>query len=153
VSLEIVQSFSALPRKRKAVRAVAFCEGKLFLMHVRSSDTYVLPGGGVQNGETVEEALFREIREETGYNVKNFSFCLTITEKHERYYREHHIYKVVLGKTAQKPSPTEEERRLNIHPIKVGLFEALDLLGFHQGSHEYSDAIQTREFMAVLHSA
>ena len=33
-------------------------------------DGYDFPGGGIKKGETIEEALIREVWEETGYNVK-----------------------------------------------------------------------------------
>ena len=56
-------------------RAVLFDENnKIALMYMpkfirnNSSDFYVLPGGGIENNETVEEALKREILEETGCN-------------------------------------------------------------------------------------
>ncbi|MBZ2404941.1 NUDIX domain-containing protein [Liquorilactobacillus hordei] len=37
---------------------------------------YFLPGGGIEKGETAEDALIREMLEETGYSIKNnYPFC------------------------------------------------------------------------------
>jgi dihydroneopterin aldolase len=39
-------------------------------------DLYSIPGGKIEIGETREEALHREVREETGLKVKNIRFAL-----------------------------------------------------------------------------
>ncbi|WP_042147812.1 NUDIX hydrolase [Paucisalibacillus sp. EB02] len=36
----------------------------------KHSSYYTLPGGAVENGETLEEAAIREVKEETGLNVE-----------------------------------------------------------------------------------
>ena len=42
----------------------------LALWNEPSVPTWTLPGGGVELHETVEEAVVREVREETGYDVE-----------------------------------------------------------------------------------
>ena len=50
-------------------------EGKLFLMKSHKwKDKYVIPGGHVELGERIEDALKREIKEETGLEVHNIKF-------------------------------------------------------------------------------
>jgi ADP-ribose pyrophosphatase YjhB (NUDIX family) len=47
-------------------------DGKLLLVrHRRGDETYhLLPGGGVESGETIEGALSREVEEETGLRIQ-----------------------------------------------------------------------------------
>jgi 8-oxo-dGTP diphosphatase len=57
-------------RLREAARAVLINDnGQIALMHFRVTGSYKLPGGGHDDGETMEETLHREIQEETGYNA------------------------------------------------------------------------------------
>lgn len=44
-----------------------FNRTKVLLLKRHDIPIWVLPGGGVEKGETLEEAIIREIKEETGY--------------------------------------------------------------------------------------
>jgi 8-oxo-dGTP diphosphatase len=57
---------------RTAAKAVIVREGKLLLNHCRSTDGseyYALPGGGQRTGETLDQTIARECREEIGAEV------------------------------------------------------------------------------------
>lgn len=53
---------------RPSVYGVIVDNGKVLL--ARQWDGYDFPGGGINLGETIEEALIREVKEETGFDVK-----------------------------------------------------------------------------------
>lgn len=57
------------PRIR--VAALLLMDGKVVLVrHQKGHDTYhLLPGGGVERGETLSHALIREVLEETGLDI------------------------------------------------------------------------------------
>ncbi len=54
---------------RPAVYGIVIEDGKI-LMPRQFKTKYNLPGGGVELGEDLEEALVREVKEETGIDVK-----------------------------------------------------------------------------------
>lgn len=58
------------PRVR--VAALVLVDGRVLLVrHHKEGETYhLLPGGGVESGETLEEALVRETREESGLTIR-----------------------------------------------------------------------------------
>jgi 8-oxo-dGTP diphosphatase len=60
--------------ERKRAAAVIVRDGRVLMVHERSrrsggGEWWTLPGGGVEPGETLEEALRREVFEETGLVV------------------------------------------------------------------------------------
>jgi ADP-ribose pyrophosphatase YjhB (NUDIX family) len=55
---------------RKSARAVLERgDGTIALQHLKKYGFYKLPGGGVETGESLEQALMRELHEEVGCNI------------------------------------------------------------------------------------
>ena len=62
---------SSSPIFRIGVFALIFNQEKQILLgHRRDIDWWNLPGGGMEAGETVDEAICREVYEETGLEIK-----------------------------------------------------------------------------------
>jgi len=56
--------------RRPSVRGIIIRAGKIAMMHSKKYNYYKLPGGGIEPGETLEDTLIREVREESGLIVK-----------------------------------------------------------------------------------
>ena len=61
---------------RPSVRSIIIKNGKVAMVHSLKYDYYKFPGGGIEKGESHEEALIRETSEEAGLSV----IPCTITE-------------------------------------------------------------------------
>ena len=55
---------------RISVRGVCFRDNKLLVVHQRGTDIWALPGGGLDEDESLEAGVRRELREELGIEVK-----------------------------------------------------------------------------------
>ncbi|HSD56024.1 MAG TPA: NUDIX hydrolase [Candidatus Saccharimonadales bacterium] len=77
---------------RKASRAIIIEDGKILVMHRNKygSQYYTLVGGRINDHETPEQALVREVREETGLQVT--AATLVYIEEHSAPYNEQFIY-------------------------------------------------------------
>ena len=54
---------------RPSVRSVIIKDGRVAMVHSLKYDYYKFPGGGIEEGETLQEALIRETLEEAGLVV------------------------------------------------------------------------------------
>ena len=71
------------------VRVLLMRDGYILLVKHTYHAGWLLPGGGVKRGETLEEAARREVREETGLEVSALRLHGMYTNFHE--YKSDHI--------------------------------------------------------------
>lgn len=58
----------------QAVHSFCFCGGKLVIVYSAEKGYWAPPGGGIEPGETFEEAAVREVKEETNMKVLSQKF-------------------------------------------------------------------------------
>jgi len=76
----------------KAARAIVIEGNKILVMHrnKHGSQYFTLVGGRVNDNETIEQALVREVKEETGLEV--IRARLVFVEEHPAPYNEQYIF-------------------------------------------------------------
>lgn len=117
---------------RPSVYGVILEKGKILLS--RQWDGYDFPGGGIELGETIHDGLIREVREETGFNVKidtllaaeNSFFKLPIHHQHVHsillYYRCH-----IVGGQMSTRLASHEERSYLGDPVWIDISTLHDI--------------------------
>jgi 8-oxo-dGTP pyrophosphatase MutT (NUDIX family) len=119
--------------ERIAIRAIIMANNRILLVQSSRGD-FKFPGGGLEESESHEECLIREVREETGYiHCKVNNKVGTVTERKMDEYIDNalfqmtsHFYLCELAtdkKTAQQLEGYEAE--LNFTPKWVTLEEAI----------------------------
>ncbi len=120
----------------KAARAIIVDNGKLLLMHrnKHGSEYFTLVGGRLQEDETPEQAVKREVKEETGLEITDAR--LVFTEDYEEPYNFQYIYLCQIAPHADIAVTEESEEGfmnkmgMNIHSPKWMEISALPRLQF-----------------------
>lgn len=77
---------------REAVRGVLRKGNEIGIIKVRKYDCLIFPGGGVDDGENLHQALKREMLEETGFNVNIKQHILTTEYAEVDFIHINHYY-------------------------------------------------------------
>ncbi|WP_409298695.1 NUDIX hydrolase [Peribacillus sp. SCS-26] len=119
--------------QRVAVRAVILREEQILMVKSDKGD-HKFPGGGVEDGESFEVAIRREVAEETGYVISGITEKLGIVvENHPDVHEENavfqmisHYYSCQLSEESVLPLNLDDyEAALGYHPIWLPIQEAI----------------------------
>lgn len=116
----------------KSARAIIIEEGHILIMHRDKfgSKYATLPGGRLDEGESPEAAIVREIREETGLEV--VSAQLVFTEDNPAPYNFQYIFLCQVAPHQEvEVQASSEEGRMNRVGLDKHTPEWVDLSAFH----------------------
>ena len=93
-TLEILGAnrFDTYTKTRDGSRAVIIRDDRILLSRETVSGWWLIPGGGMEEGETPEECVIREVEEETGVIVRPTAQFLTLHEYYEEYRYTSHYF-------------------------------------------------------------
>ena len=134
----------------KRVRAVIIQDNKvLTIRRTKPNETYwVIPGGGVEEKETNEEALIREIKEELGVDIKIDKLLLEIdSKKPETINQKEYFYlcNIEGGEIGSGQGPEYEEDSKYIGAHDIERLNIKDLLDFDLRPDDIKDLIHNKD--------
>ena len=132
--------------KRISCRAVIIEDGKILLSHeTRHGDSYMSPGGGIENGETSEQCVEREVLEETGYIVKAIKPLITINEYcYDTLYVNRYFMCNIIGEGERQL--TENENYKKMQPEWVDIEKATEIFSTYKTLPPDKESLYLREY-------
>lgn len=108
-------------------------EGKIALVGNAINDFFILPGGGVEEGESILDGIRRECREETGCEIE-IQEALGVTEDFRSRDGKHCISFCYSAKVVSLGAPmlTEGEAKVGVYVKWLSLPEALELFAVQE---------------------
>lgn len=123
---------------RIAIYGIYLEEDSVLLVKHKGEEYWDFPGGGVEMGEELDEALLREAKEEAGWEffpsqpVTTHSDFFYHTAK-KKFYRSLQHFSLVTGKKVSEPTEKNVEQvqfvsfnELDTHPLKPYVAQALE---------------------------
>lgn len=136
---------------RAGSRGVIVCDGKILLSHETAIHQYMVPGGGIEEGETPEQACVRELCEETGLVVEPGECFLKLNEYYEDWlFVSYYFLCTPVGKGQIRL--TEREQQVGAQPAWVPMQTALDVFAHYtkwDGIDEMRRGMYQREYTAL----
>ncbi len=98
---------------RPAAYALIYDDPKLLLVNTKSTGKWFFPGGAIEKGEKTEEALRREVQEETGIIIDQLNFftfkeSFFYYEPHDQGYHSFNLFYIATPKSTE-PQPIEND--------------------------------------------
>lgn len=143
---------SKLPRETS--RAFLFNDkGEIAVAFSEKVNFYNIPGGGMDEGETPEQCLKREILEETGYDCEILAYLGYVLENRGQtdYSTRSNFFAAKITGKFKGIDLTERERELNTHILWVSVSKLKELL-FSENKNGYREEFQKRRNTAAVNA-
>ena len=135
-------------RERISGRGLVIEDGKILLSYEVNTNVYMSPGGGLEDGETLEECCIRELREEAGVNVRTVEHFFVVNEYcFETLYISNYFICEKTGKTKQSLTETEIEH--GITPVWIDIEKAIEIFSDYPNKREDIASLYLREFTVL----
>lgn len=135
-----------------ACRAILKKDDKYCLMHLTKYNIFTTPGGRIEENETLEECLEREVLEETGIVVKALNKTVTTTEYFVDSVWTMHYFTVEIVEEGLKINHTNEEIDLGMKTVWKTLEEVLYIFENAVPTHKNGSNVHNREFIGFINS-
>ncbi len=137
---------------RHVVKAVIENERGILLIYLPQKDVFELPGGGVEENESLEEALKREISEETGYKLKEIFSEISADEEYiGNKTNLIHFYHCSVFDNPGITDFTDEEAKAQMEPVWHNLKSAIESNKIYiQGNKGKIDCSREKRTLGIL---
>ena len=135
-----------------ACRGIVRRGDTLLVTRIPKYDIYMFPGGGLEEGESLEDCCQREVLEETGVVVNIVAKTVAITEVFKDSMWTNHYFICDYVKETNSVQFTQEEIDLELEFMWIKEEELLDIFANNMGKHEHAPNIHQREFLGLINS-
>ncbi|MCK5388353.1 MAG: NUDIX domain-containing protein [Candidatus Izimaplasma sp.] len=141
-----------LSNHRVGCRGIIKKDDLYLMVRVPTTEIFTFPGGGVEESETLEDCVKREVLEETGIDVKVLELKVSITEYFAESVWTNHYFLCDFVSDKYETNLTEEEIEVGLETHWKTLEEVLDIFENYETIHEFGPVIHNREFLGFINS-
>jgi len=137
---------------REACRGIVKKDDLYLMVHIEKMGVFTFPGGGVEDGESLEDCIKREVLEETGIKVKVVEKKVSITEYFIESVWTNHYFICEYIEGGYESHLTEEEVSLGLKVVWKTEQEVMEIFENFVPLHDFGLNIHNREFIGFINS-
>ncbi len=138
-------------KRRITARGFIRKEDKFLVVYLKNINIYNIPGGGLEEGESLSECLKREMLEETGIVIKEVKKVaqVNICFRTSLIY-EHNFYLCEVVEETNEFDFTVEEQNHGMVSLWLTYDQLIEIFNNHESDYKFWPETQRRDLIAIL---